>query len=49
MDGTRSLGEIARQTAEYYEVDPGLVEADVLSYAQRLLEREMIVVEDRVS
>ena len=45
MDGTRSLREIARACADEYEVDVGQVEADVVAYAQRLLEREMIVLE----
>jgi hypothetical protein len=45
MDGTRSLGEIAQACADEYEVDLGQVEADVMAYAERLLEREMIVLE----
>ena len=49
MDGTRSLGQIARECAAYYEVDAEQVEADVLAYAQQLLEREMIILEDAVS
>ena len=43
MDGTRSLGEIARECAEHYEMDLGQVEADVIAYARRLLERELII------
>jgi hypothetical protein len=46
MDGTRSLGQIARECAEFYEVEPEEVEADVIAYAQQLLEREMIVLEE---
>jgi hypothetical protein len=49
MDGTRSLGQIARDCAAYYDVEPEEVEADVIAYAQRLLEREMIVLEDGAS
>jgi hypothetical protein len=49
IDGTRSLAEIARECAEYYEADPAQVEADVLCYAEDLLEREMIVLEGRPS
>jgi hypothetical protein len=49
MDGTRSLGEIAQACAAEYEVDLGQVEADVMAYAQRLLEREMIVLEGGAS
>lgn len=46
MDGTRSLGQIARECATYYDVDAEQVEADVLAYAQQLLERGMIVLQD---
>lgn len=49
MDGTRSLGQIAQACADEYEVDPGQVEADVMAYAERLLEREMIVLEGGAS
>jgi hypothetical protein len=45
MDGTRSLAEIARECAEHFEVDLAQVEVDVVSYAEDLLEREMIVLE----
>jgi hypothetical protein len=45
MDGTRSLGQIACECAEYYEVDPGQVEADVIAYAERLLARDMVLLE----
>jgi hypothetical protein len=49
MDGTLSLGEIARECAEYYEADPAQVEVDVVSYAEALLERDMIILEGRHS
>lgn len=43
MDGTRSLGEIVSECAEFYQTDRGQVEKDVLVFVQDLLEREMIV------
>jgi hypothetical protein len=43
IDGARTLGEIARACAAEYEVRQEQVEADVILYAQRLLERGMIV------
>ena len=49
MDGTRSLRQIALECAEYYEADLAQVEADVVSYADDLLERDMIVLEDKLS
>jgi hypothetical protein len=47
MDGARSLADIARECADTYDVDLAQVEADVIAYAQRLLERDMIVLEER--
>jgi hypothetical protein len=45
MDGTRSLAEIAQACADDYQVDLDRVQADVIAYAKRLLERDMIVLD----
>jgi hypothetical protein len=49
MDGSRSLGEIARACADEYEVELTRAEADAIRYAQRLLDRAMIVLEYKSS
>jgi hypothetical protein len=49
FDGKRTVGEIARELRDVFDVSPGVLEPDVLEFARDLAERHMIDLIDDTS